>query len=48
MYQLLPNSNYIKKLNPQMIIPPDMGNMDYLAYLKWLNEGNTPLPAEEE
>ena len=22
-------------------------NTDYQAYLKWLEEGNTPLPAEE-
>jgi hypothetical protein len=45
MYQLLENSDYIKKLEPQMIIPPSMGNIDYLTYLKWIEEGNTPLPA---
>jgi hypothetical protein len=27
-------------------IPPDSDNTDYQAYLKWLSEGNTPLPAE--
>ena len=27
-------------------IPPDPDNTDYQAYLKWLEEGNTPLPAE--
>ncbi len=28
-------------------IPFDPSNTDYQAYLKWLEEGNTPLPAEE-
>jgi hypothetical protein len=27
-------------------IPFDPANTDYQAYLKWLDEGNTPLPAE--
>lgn len=29
------------------IIPLDFNNTDYQAYLKWLDEGNTPLPADE-
>jgi hypothetical protein len=28
-------------------IPFDEANTDYQAYLLWLSEGNTPLPAEE-
>jgi hypothetical protein len=28
-------------------IPLDPANTDYIAYLKWVSEGNTPLPAEE-
>ena len=28
-------------------IPFDLANTDYQQYLKWLEEGNTPLPAEE-
>ena len=29
-----------------IFIPFDPDNTDYQAYLKWLEEGNTPLPAE--
>jgi len=28
-------------------IPFDETNTDYQAYLKWVAEGNTPLPADE-
>jgi len=28
-------------------IPLDPDNTDYQAYLKWISEGNTPLPADE-
>lgn len=27
-------------------VPFDPSNTDYQAYLKWLEEGNTPLPAD--
>jgi len=29
-------------------IPFDPANTDYAEYLKWLEAGNTPLPADEE
>ena len=28
-------------------IPFDPANIDYQEYLKWVSEGNTPLPADE-
>ena len=34
------------KLETLTAIPFDPANTDYQAYLRWLEEGNTPLPAE--
>jgi hypothetical protein len=40
-------NNQIRRLPDNAFIPFDPANTDYQAYLKWLDEGNTPLPAEE-
>jgi hypothetical protein len=37
---------FIKRLSDNAFIPFDPANTDYQEYLKWLSEGNTPLPAE--
>jgi hypothetical protein len=40
-------ANGIIRVSDSAFIPFDEGNRDYQAYLRWLEEGNTPLPAEE-
>ena len=51
MYKLI--KNYIGevasvlRVSDNTSIPFDPDNTDYRTYLKWLDEGNTPLPANE-
>ena len=39
--------NEIQRLSDNAFIPFDPANTDYQAYLKWLAQGNQPLPADE-
>jgi hypothetical protein len=51
MYKLktISNKQYVVIIKDDLIItiPFDPANTDYQAYLKWLEEGNEPLPADE-
>jgi len=48
MYQILLDAPAsIKRIADSALIPFDPDNTDYQAYLAWLADGNTPLPAEE-
>jgi hypothetical protein len=50
MYKLSPaymcKQNSVIRLIDNACIPFDPNNADYKAYLIWLEEGNTPEPAE--
>lgn len=52
MYKLIKDNltnqiTVVCRLEDKAYIPFDPANSDYQQYLKWLEEGNTPLPADE-
>ncbi len=54
LYKLCPNdpvfgtpATCVQRLSDTAFIPFDPANTDYQEYLKWVAEGNTPLPADE-
>jgi hypothetical protein len=46
MYQLTILPNQVKRLSDNAFIPFDPDNTDYQAYLKFIEDGGVPLPAE--
>ena len=46
LFNTLSGSQVIERLSDNAFIPMDEANTDYQAYLKWLDEGNTPQPAD--
>ncbi len=50
MYKLvtvISGNGLVLRLSDNAFIPFDPDNTDYQTYLKWLEEGNTPEPADE-
>ena len=47
MYQKTSDEKGVIRLADGAYVPADPQNVDYQAYLAWLGEGNTPLPAME-
>ena len=48
MYKLQKNNQIVLRVEDYTFIPFDPANVDYQEYLKWLEEGNEPEPADEE
>jgi hypothetical protein len=55
MYKQIPVTNVlfttglecVKRISDNAIIPFDPDNTDYQQYLRWVAEGNQPLPADQ-
>jgi hypothetical protein len=50
MYKLIntiDGNQLVLRLSDNACIPFDPANTDYQEYLKWVAEGNEPLPADE-
>ena len=47
-YQLIDGSDNILNIEEGLDIPNDSNNRHFQEYVKWLSEGNSPLPAENK
>lgn len=47
LFNALNGQKFVIRLLDNAMIPFAPDNTDYQAYLKWLDEGNTPEPADE-
>lgn len=47
LFKFLGQEVSITRLSDGASIPFCVDNTDYQAYLKWVAEGNTPIPADE-
>jgi len=47
LVNLILGGSCVKRLADGACIPFDPANTDYQQFLRWCEEGNTPLPAEE-
>ena len=46
-HKVFGEQNVVIRIEDKAVIPFDPANTDYQAYLKWLDDGNTPEPADE-
>lgn len=47
MYKLTSSEKIVERILDKALIPFELANTDYQAYLAWLEAGNQPLPADE-
>lgn len=45
-YKLVADTTYVIRTSDGVTIPSDEGNRDWVEYLKWLEQGNIPDPAD--